>query len=70
MSGVIYEKVALIGLGLIASSITHAAKRTGLVGEFTGYARSQETRDIARELGLCTVYDTAAEAVEGADLVI
>ncbi len=70
MSGVIYNKVALIGLGLIASSIAHAAKRGGLVGEITGYARSQDTRDIAREIDLCTVCETAAEAVADADLVI
>ena len=70
MSGVIYNKVALIGLGLIASSICHAAKRGGLVGEITGFARSAETRDIAREIDLCTVCDTAAEAVADADLVI
>ena len=70
MSGVIYNKVALIGLGLIASSICHATKRGGLVGEITGYARSAETRDIAREIDLCTVCDTAAEAVADADLVI
>lgn len=70
MSTIIYNKVALIGLGLIASSIAHAAKRGGLAGEITGYARSQETRDIARELDLCTVFDTAGEAVKDADLVI
>jgi len=70
MSTVIYDKVALIGLGLIASSIAHAAKRGGLAGEITGYARSAETRDIAREIDLCNVYDTAAEAVADADLVI
>ena len=67
----IYEKVALIGLGLIASSMFWAAKRKGLSGETTGYARSAETRDIAREIGLCDrVCDSAAEAVEDADLVI
>lgn len=70
MSTIIYNKVALIGLGLIASSIAHSAKRGGLTGEITGYARSQETRDIARELDLCSVFDTAVEAVKDADLVI
>ncbi|MEP5154666.1 prephenate/arogenate dehydrogenase family protein [Planktotalea sp.] len=66
-----YDRVALIGLGLIASSMFWAMKRAGLAGEVTGYARSQETRDTAREIGLCdVVYDTAAEAVAGADLVV
>jgi cyclohexadieny/prephenate dehydrogenase len=71
MSKVIYDRVALIGLGLIAGSMFHAIKRAGLAGEVTGFARSAETRDIAREIGLCDrVCDSAAEAVQGADLVV
>lgn len=67
----IYDRVALIGLGLIASSMFWAMKRQGLAGEVTGYARSTETRDTAREIGLCDrVCDSMAEAVEGADLVV
>ena len=66
-----YEKVALIGLGLIASSMFWAMKRGSLAGEVRGYARSGETRDIAREIGLCDVVcDSAAEAVKDADLVV
>ncbi|WP_420867494.1 prephenate/arogenate dehydrogenase family protein [Aliiroseovarius marinus] len=68
---VIYQRVALIGLGLIASSMAHAMRRSGLAGEIVGTARSAETRDIAREVGFCDrVVDTAAEAAEGADLVV
>ncbi len=71
MSAPIYDRIALIGLGLIASSMFWAIKRAGLAGEVTGYARSQETRDTARRIGLCDrVCDSAAEAVEGADLVV
>ncbi|MCK0103672.1 prephenate/arogenate dehydrogenase family protein [Pseudohalocynthiibacter sp. F2068] len=67
----IYDRVALIGLGLIASSMFWAMKRGGLAGEVTGYARSEETRATAREIGLCDrVCESAAEAVEGADLVV
>ena len=67
----VYDRVALIGLGLIASSMFWAIKRAGLAGEVTGYARSQETRDTARRIGLCDrVCDSAREAVEGADLVV
>ena len=68
---VIYDRVALIGLGLIASSMFWAMKRGGLAGEVTGFARSEATRDTARRIGLCDrVCDTVAEAVEGADLVV
>ncbi|MGH1457914.1 MAG: prephenate/arogenate dehydrogenase family protein [Paracoccaceae bacterium] len=67
----VYGRVALIGLGLIASSMFWAIKRAGLAGEVTGYARSGETRATAREIGLCDrVCDSAAEAVQGADLVV
>lgn len=67
----LYDRVALIGLGLIASSMFWAIRRGGLAGEVTGYARSLETRATAREIGLCDrVCESAAEAVEGADLVV
>ena len=67
----VYGRVALIGLGLIASSMFWAMKRHGLAGEVTGYARSEATRAKAREIGLCDrVCDSVAEAVEGADLVV
>lgn len=67
----IYDRVALIGLGLIASSMFWAMKRSDLAGEVTGYARSPETRQTARDIGLCDrVCDTVVEAVDGADLVV
>ena len=67
----IYNRVALIGLGLIASSMAWGIKRGGLAAEVTGYARSAETRETAREIGLCDqVFDSAAEAVKDADLVV
>ncbi len=68
---VLYQRVAFIGLGLIASSMAHAMRRAGLVGQSAGTARSEETRAIAREINLVDeVCDTAAEAVRGADLVV
>jgi cyclohexadieny/prephenate dehydrogenase len=67
----IYDRVALIGLGLIASSMFWAIRRGALAGEVVGFARSAETRDTAREIGLCdTVYDDILEAVRDADLVV
>jgi cyclohexadieny/prephenate dehydrogenase len=68
---VIYDRVALIGLGLIAGSMAHAIRRESLVGEIVGTARSAETRAIAAEINLCDrITETAAEAVAGADLVV
>jgi len=67
----VYQRVALIGLGLIASSMFWGIKRAGLAGEVTGYARSDETRAIAREIGLCDrVCDNVGDAVADADLVV
>lgn len=68
---VVYQRVALIGLGLIAGSMAHAMRRAGLAGEIVGTARSAETRKVAAEIDLVDrVVETAAEAVEGADLVV
>ncbi|MCH8917291.1 MAG: prephenate/arogenate dehydrogenase family protein [Proteobacteria bacterium] len=68
---VYFERVALIGLGLIGSSLARAIKRHGLAGEIVGHARSQETRELALGLGFIDrAADSAAAAVKGADLVV
>lgn len=67
----VYDRVALIGLGLIASSMAHAMREAGLAGHIAGHAKSAESRAIAEEIGLCdSIHATAAEAVQGADLVV
>ncbi len=67
----VYNRVALIGLGLIASSMGHAMKRHGLASHVAGHARSEATRRAALEIGFCqSVHPTAAEAVMDADLVV
>jgi len=71
MSQPIFDTVALIGIGLIGSSISHAARRRGLCRRLVGHAKSQATRDTALRLGLVEkAYAKAAECVEDADLVI
>jgi cyclohexadieny/prephenate dehydrogenase len=66
-----FRKLALIGIGLIGSSIALAARRQGLVDVISISTRRQETLDEARELNLGDIYTLdAAEAVRGADLVI
>ncbi|NSX54828.1 prephenate/arogenate dehydrogenase family protein [Parasulfitobacter algicola] len=68
---VIYNRVALIGLGLIASSMFWAIKRAGLANEVTGFSRSAKTRDTAREIGLCDrVCNNLTDAVIDADLIV
>lgn len=66
-----FERVALIGVGLIGSSISHACRRRGLAGEIVGAAQSEATRRKALELGLVARAEAdAAAAVAGADLVV
>jgi cyclohexadieny/prephenate dehydrogenase len=71
MSAPRFERVALIGIGLINSSLAHVMRRDRIAGEIVACARRQETLDTAVKLGLCdrTSLDAAA-AVEGADLVV
>jgi len=71
MSEPMFERVALIGIGLIGSSISHAMRRGRLARSIVGAARTQATRSTALRLGLIErAFETAADAVDGADLVI
>ena len=66
-----FEKVALLGLGLIGSSISHAIRAYGGAKTISGHAKSAETLKIAAELQLAdTLHADPAEAVKGADLII
>ena len=67
----LFNRLALIGVGLIGSSIARAARAQGTVGSIVATARSPATRRRVAELGLADqVVETNAAAVEGADLVI
>lgn len=71
MSGILFERITLIGIGLIGSSIARDIRDKGLAGEVVISTRSEATLKRAEELGLGDRYLTsAAEAVKGADLVI
>lgn len=72
MTGLVpFERVALIGLGLIAGSMAHAMREAGLARRIVGHARSAETRATALDIGLVDeVFDSAAKAVADADLVV
>jgi cyclohexadieny/prephenate dehydrogenase len=71
MTAPLFDTVAIIGLGLIGSSIARAARAQGAVRTIVASSRSPETRQRVIELGLADkMAETNAEAVEGADLVI
>jgi cyclohexadieny/prephenate dehydrogenase len=66
-----FERVALIGLGLIGSSISHACRRAGLARSIVGSARTLATVETAVRLNLIEEgFASAKAAAEGADLVI
>jgi cyclohexadieny/prephenate dehydrogenase len=66
-----FGRVALIGIGLINSSIAHVLRREKLAGEIVACARRQETLDTALKLKLCdSVTIDPAVAAAGADLVV
>lgn len=67
----LFNRLALIGVGLIGSSIARAARLENAVGSIVATARSPETRRRVAELGLADqVVETNVAAVEGADLVV
>ena len=67
----LFNRLALIGMGLIGSSIARAARAAGVVRAIAASARSDATRRRVAELGIVDqVSETNAAAVAGADLVI
>ena len=71
MTEPLFDTIAIVGLGLIGSSIARAARAQGAVRSIVATARSPQTRKRVVELGIADkVVETNAEAVEGADLVI
>lgn len=66
-----FEKIALVGIGLIGSSIARAARLKGLARHIAITTRKSETLEEARALSLGDSYSLdPREAVAGADLVI
>ncbi|MGP4691190.1 prephenate/arogenate dehydrogenase family protein [Agrobacterium cavarae] len=71
MVDILFERIALIGIGLIGSSIARDIKELGLAREVVVSTRSEETLKRAEELELGASYTTSvADAVREADLVI
>lgn len=71
MSDPLFEKIALIGIGLIGSSLARVIRREGLARHIAISTRSAQTLARAEELGLGDSYSTDAKlAVKDADLII
>jgi cyclohexadieny/prephenate dehydrogenase len=67
----LFQKIALIGIGLIGSSLAHVVRREGLGGHVSVSTRSAETLKRAEELGLGDSWHAdPRDAVRDADLII
>jgi len=67
----IFDRIALIGAGLIGSSIAHASRRAGLAKHISAYIPRDETRARAAIAGFAdSLHADIASAVTGADLVV
>lgn len=66
-----FDTIALIGIGLIGSSLARVIRERGLARRIVISTRSRDTLERARALGLGDAYcDSAPDAVRDADLVI
>jgi len=64
----IFEKVALLGIGLIGSSMAHAMRRAGLASHIAGYTQRAQTLERARAVGFAdSLHGDAASCVKDAD---
>ncbi len=67
----VYAKMAVVGCGLIGSSVIRAAREAGVVGEIAVAETSAPARERIVALGLAdAVFGDAVEAVRDADLVV
>jgi len=66
----IYDRIAIIGIGLIGASIARAAREFGAANHITLYDANADVRQRARELNLGEVHDDPEKAVAKAELVV
>ncbi len=71
MTEPLFDTIAVIGLGLIGSSVARGVKSRGLARRLVGYDVSEEVRARSSELGFCDdVAATPEAAAAGADLIV
>jgi len=66
-----FERVAILGVGLIGGSFALALKEAGACGHVVGAGRNRANLDVARERGILdSIAPDAVAAAHGADLVL
>jgi prephenate dehydrogenase len=67
----LFNKITVIGVGLLGASLAKACKEQGLANEILGYGRNRENLEKARTLKIIDYYSTdLSEAVKNADLIV
>ena len=65
------DRLAIIGVGLIGSSLALALKQANAVGRVVGYGRNRQNLEKGVELGVIDSFETTIEdAVHDADLIV
>ncbi len=65
-----FDKVVIIGTGLIGASLGLDLKKKNLALQITGLSRRKKNADTARDIGAVDRVSTSLDAVKDADLVI
>jgi prephenate dehydrogenase len=66
-----FNKITILGVGLIGASFARAVKKRSLSGHICGYGRMEKNLKRAKEEGIIDSYDKNPKtACEGADLVV
>jgi prephenate dehydrogenase len=66
-----FQKLAVIGCGLMGGSFALGLKHAGCVKTIAGYSASEKTRQRAQQMQVIDIAcDSVAQAVQGADIVL
>ena len=67
----LFDKITIIGIGLIGSSLARVIMKKGLAGKLCACDKNKEYLAEARELGIVDeISEDLGKAVENADLVV
>jgi len=65
-----FQKVVLIGIGLLGGSLARDLRKHGLASSIVGVCRSQQTAKIALEESVVDEIQPLTQAVKNADLIV
>ncbi len=66
-----FEKIAILGVGLMGASFARAVRKLGVTSRICGYGRNEESLIRAKKDGIIDCYDTTLSSLaDGADLIL